>query len=85
MDIIERTIDLNPYAVRDETRDALIDEIKAQYDAMHDDGLPDVRLVGTVVIDSNEDGLDSHATVFTDVKADEQPDARLRQEGDDDE
>ena len=62
----KRVIDLDPYAVTDETLDALESEIRRQTD--HD--LDTIELFHVFVLDARpDDGLDSHATVFTDASS----------------
>jgi hypothetical protein len=63
----KRTIPLNPHRVSEETLRALEREV----DAQHDDQI-DVAVLDSFVLDTTEDGgLDSHATVFTDSNSDE--------------
>lgn len=59
-----RVIDLDPVAVQDDTLAALDAEIRNQSTADVTD--VDITAIATLVLDSDSDGLDSHAVIFTD-------------------
>jgi hypothetical protein len=66
----EATISLHPERVSDETLAVLNDELQSQTNYT----MPQIRGITTFVLDSNDNGLDSHATVHVAVDNDNDDD-----------